>query len=279
MIFVYVWVVLAIFVFLPACSEFKSGIVGTPVKNSNSGPGVNPAVCSAGTRGTIPDYSSAVNQYASQNASQLTQDCGSGSNQFLRGLVTYLRVLDPRFGYEVDDAVRDGINYTWDNGNCEGSKNTTMIDVIHFGNPCYVTWEPGSGVGGTWTLTPPEDATPPTPGCNFDSFPDHTDLVRQFHNQVQPGSSIDAAFQVTMRVAWDLRSQGAGLLHIAGGAALTTWKGQQYSASRMCMCNGGYMVKVIGDIGGTQFPEWLDNGVVTPGNPDVTCVPAIDPNS
>jgi hypothetical protein len=87
---------------------------------------------------------------------------------------------------------------------------------------------PGSGgggsVGGAWT------SCGSTPGYN---------LVACVRAAVNPSGSGDLAFEVTKRVAWLLRGQGAGLLIKNGGENTTSWQGYSFSISRIAFSNGG----------------------------------------
>jgi hypothetical protein len=105
---------------------------------------------------------------------------------------------------------------------------------------------------------------------------DPPSLVQCIHDIINPGPSGALAFEVTKRVAWALRGQGAGLLLKPGGDAIITWKGQSFSISRVCFPDG-HIWKDITDAGdgGTNGAGWSDNGFVDPS----LYVPAIDPSS
>jgi hypothetical protein len=95
------------------------------------------------------------------------------------------------------------------------------------------------------------------------------------HDAINPKNSV-GAFEVTKRIAWLARGDGAGLLIKAGGENVVLWQGYSFSASRMCFSNG-QLFKVISDTGpgGGNFPDFSDNGfVIDPA----LCVPAIDPS-
>jgi len=99
-------------------------------------------------------------------------------------------------------------------------------------------------------------------------------LVECVHAVVQPGSSGTRAFEVTKRVAWLLRGQGAGLLIKNGGENTISWAGYSFSISRICYPDG-HIYKVISDAGdgGANGPTYADNGFVDPS----LYVPAIQP--
>jgi hypothetical protein len=83
---------------------------------------------------------------------------------------------------------------------------------------------------------------------------------------VNPTGNGDLAFEVTKRVAWLLRGQGAGLLIKNGGENTTSWRGYSFSISRICYSNGG-IVKVVSDAGpgGGNGAAW-DESLNYPGS-------------
>jgi hypothetical protein len=99
-------------------------------------------------------------------------------------------------------------------------------------------------------------------------------LVRCVHDAVDPGSSADRAFEVTTRVAWLLRGEGAGLLIKDNGENIIFWKGSWFSLSRICYPDG-HIFKILTDAGegGSNGPGWADNDWVDPGR----YVAAMDP--
>jgi hypothetical protein len=99
--------------------------------------------------------------------------------------------------------------------------------------------------------------------------------VECVHDAIRPGGSADRAFEVTKRVAWLLRGEGAGLLIKNGGENIIFWQGYWFSLSRICFPDG-HIFKVLTDAGegGTNGPAYNDNGFVDPR----LYVPAIDPN-
>jgi len=82
------------------------------------------------------------------------------------------------------------------------------------------------------------------------------------HDHVNPHDT-DSAFEVSKRVAWGLRGEGAGLLIKNGGENVTSWKSYNFSASRICYPDG-HIFKVISDAGpgGANGASWQDNGYV-----------------
>jgi hypothetical protein len=57
-------------------------------------------------------------------------------------------------------------------------------------------------------------------------------LVECIWNHIHPTDHI-TAFNVTKRVAWALRGEGAGLLIKTGGENIAAWQGNLFSASRI----------------------------------------------
>jgi hypothetical protein len=97
-------------------------------------------------------------------------------------------------------------------------------------------------------------------------------LVQCVHSAVNPGRSVEDAFEVTKRVAWLLRGEGAGLLIKNGGENIVSWQGRSFSAGRICYPDG-HIWKVLSDIPGTNGPSWQDNDFVDRS----LYVPAIHP--
>ena len=116
---------------------------------------------------------------------------------------------------------------------------------------------------------PPDD---PLFGCG--GISDKMDLVDCIHGHIQPHDQY-AAFEVTKRVAWALRGEGAGLLIKNAGDNIVSWQGYSFSAGRICYPDG-HIYKVIGDAGpgGANSPSWSDNGFVDRS----LYLPAIDPS-
>jgi hypothetical protein len=126
---------------------------------------------------------------------------------------------------------------------------------------------------------PPPPPPPPPPGpepweaCG--ALADKLALVQCVRDVIQPGGSGALAFEVTKRVAWLLRGEGAGLLIKNGGENTIGWQGYSFSISRICYPDG-HIFKVISDAGdgGTNGATWADNDFVDRS----LYVPAIDPH-
>jgi hypothetical protein len=97
-------------------------------------------------------------------------------------------------------------------------------------------------------------------GCS--SIGDHMKLVECIHDHVHPRDEYQA-FEVTKRVAWALRGEGAGLLIKTTGENIVPWRGYIFAAGRIAYPDG-HIIKVISDVGpgGANGPIWLDNGFV-----------------
>jgi hypothetical protein len=93
---------------------------------------------------------------------------------------------------------------------------------------------------------------------------DHFGFVQCIHDHINP---TDAAsdFEVTKRVAWALRGEGAGLLIKNDGANVVSWKGYNFSAGRICFPDGS-VVKVVQGVGDGEVngASWTSNGFVSP---------------
>jgi hypothetical protein len=97
-------------------------------------------------------------------------------------------------------------------------------------------------------------------------------LVQCVHRAVNPGHTVDGAFEVTKRVAWLLRGSGVGLLLKPGGENIVSWNGHTFAAARVCYPDG-HIYKVLSDVPTTNGPSWQDNDFVDRS----LYFPAIDP--
>jgi hypothetical protein len=127
--------------------------------------------------------------------------------------------------------------------------------------------------------TPPPTAPEPAPassdgafGCS--SISDNMKLVECIHDHIHPTNEY-SAFEVTKRVAWARRDQGAGLLLKSTGENIVSWRGYTFAAGRILYDNGR-LVKVIFDVGpgGANGPSWQEEGYLDPSRR----VPALDPS-
>ncbi len=119
----------------------------------------------------------------------------------------------------------------------------------------------------------------PVPASDDDAFgctrvlPDNVKFVECIHSHIRPTNEY-SAFEVTKRVAWGLRDQGAGLLLKPTGENIVTWRGYTFAAGRILYDNGR-LVKVIYDVGpgGANGPSWQEEGYLDPSRR----LPALDP--
>jgi len=91
-------------------------------------------------------------------------------------------------------------------------------------------------------------------------------------DRVNPPPTVEGAFDVTKRVAWALRGEGAGLLIKNAGENVIAWQGYNFPAGRICYPDG-HIFKVLTDIPSTNGPSWHDNDYVDRS----LYGPAIDP--
>src|SRR5262245_6102899 len=95
------------------------------------------------------------------------------------------------------------------------------------------------GSSGTPTAPTPTTPTAPTSsdpllGCGALVGGDPFRVVQCIHDRLNPPHTPEGAFEVTKRVAWAYRNEGAGLLIKNGGENIVSWKGRSFSASRVC---------------------------------------------
>ena len=72
--------------------------------------------------------------------------------------------------------------------------------------------------------------------------------------RLNPPKTEPGAFEVTKRIAWLLRGEGAGLLIKNGGENIVSWKGYSFSAGRICYPDG-QIYKVLTRHSVHQRPE------------------------
>ena len=171
-------------------------------------------------------------------------------------------------------------------------QSATELRIDYSGTTCL------GPVTGTVTmrLAAPASATPPAPpapvpapaptptqpsasdpllGCgSLVSGGDPFKVVECIHDRLNAPRTVAGAFEVTKRVAWAYRKEGAGLLIKVGGENIVSWKGHSFAAARVCLPDG-HIFKVLTDVPTTNGPSLQDNGYVEPK----LYVPAIDPSS
>jgi hypothetical protein len=128
-------------------------------------------------------------------------------------------------------------------------ENDDTVTIPYSGTTCL------GSVSGTEVLQRTDGPADPLFGCEHLR---EKELVTCIWNHVRPTDN-DRAFEVTKRVAWALRGDGAGLLIKNGGENVTDWQGRRFSSSRICYPDGR-LVKVIYDAGpgGANGPSWQD---------------------
>jgi hypothetical protein len=212
-------------------------------------------------------------------------------NQHLSGVRTTFVVANASHSGPVGDLV-----YTFEVATDEGfanrfgiwnvpeQPNQTSLDLPQdFSYAGVYFWHVRAFDGtttGQWSRTlalatpnPPAAAPPsgdPTFGC---STANKEKLVECIHDLVNPAGTVESAFEVTKRVAWALRGEGAGLLIKNGGENIVGWQGYSFAAARICYPDG-HIYKVLTDVPSTNGPSWQDNDFVDRS----LYVPAIDPN-
>lgn len=170
--------------------------------------------------------------------------------------------------------------------NGTGTLNGDTFTVPYTGTTCL------GPVSGTQVLhrpapasTPPPAPAPPPPpppvpsvstdpllGCGG-LVADKLALITCIRDRLNPPRTTAGAFEITKRVAWALRGEGAGLLIKNGGENIVSWRGYSFSASRICAPDG-HIYKILSDVPTTNGPSWQDNDFVEPNR----YVPAIDPS-
>ena len=187
----------------------------------------------------------------------------------ITGTATYAGVVTCDFalsGTGVINDAKDTLTIPYSGTTCFGPVSGTQR--LHKPAPNAPTPE-----------TPAPPSNPPAPpgdplfGCG--GIGDHQQLVECIWDHIHPTDPA-SDFEVTKRVAWALRGEGAGLLIKNGGDNITAWRGYSFSVSRIVYPDGR-LVKVIYDagVGGANGPSWQDGGdYVDPS----LYLPAMDPS-
>ena len=212
-------------------------------------------------------------------------------NQHLSGVRTTFVVANASHSgpvgalvYTFEVATDEGFANRFGSWNVPEQPNQTSLDLPQdFSYASVYYWHVRAYDGATtspWSRTlalatpnSPAVAPPsgdPTFGC---STADKEKLVECIHDHVNPARTVEGAFEVTKRVAWALRGEGAGLLIKNGGENIIGWQGYSFAAARICYPDG-HIYKVLTDVPSTNGPSWQDNGFADRS----LYVPAIDPN-
>jgi hypothetical protein len=175
---------------------------------------------------------------------------GTSVPLLIGGTATYAGVLSCDFSFSGTGVIVD---------------NDTLT-IPYSGTLC------GTPLSGTETLhrpapaasEPPPPPPPPPPadplfGCG--GISEKIRLVECIWDHIHPTDHV-TAFEVTKRVAWALRGEGAGLLIKNGGENIVAWQGYLFAASRIVYPDG-HLYKVISDAGpgGANGASWQDEGV------------------
>jgi hypothetical protein len=211
-------------------------------------------------------------------------------NQILSGVRTRFVVANASHSgpvgaldYTFEVATDEGFTNKFGSWNVHEQPNQTSLDLPQdFSYASVYFWHVRAYDGATtspWSRTlalatpnPPAAPAPsgdPTFGC---STANKEKLVECIHDHVNPSRTVEGAFEVTKRVAWALRGEGAGLLIKNGGENIISWQGYSFAASRICYADG-HIFKVLTDVPSTNGPSWQDNDYVDRS----LYVPAIDP--
>jgi hypothetical protein len=211
-------------------------------------------------------------------------------NQHLSGVRTTFVVANASHSgpvgalvYTFEVATDEGFANRFGSWNVPEQPNQTSLDLPQdFSYASVYYWHVRAYDGATtspWSrtlalATPNPPAAPPSGDPTFGcSTADKEKLVECIHDHVNPARTVEGAFEVTKRVAWALRGEGAGLLIKNGGENIISWQGYSFAAGRICYPDG-HIFKVLTDVPSTNGPSWQDNGFVDRG----LYVPAIDPN-
>ena len=229
------------------------------------------AVPDASLKASTPTPQSPVNDQRLSTLNSVTLVAGTAAGQFTSLTLQYRFQLFNDVGVSVGDS---GLM-----ASPTSTFSTTLTPLARY------TWRVRAeyqGTAGSWSA-PASFTTPEQPpaynrpigsweGCGSLKT---TTLVQCVWNAVRPTDTV-SGFEVTKRVAWLLRGDGAGLLIKTGGENTIVWQGYSFSASRICFVATGRIFKVLGDAGpgGANNAEFEDNGTTDPSQ----CVPAIDPS-
>lgn len=108
---------------------------------------------------------------------------------------------------------------------------------------------------------------------------DYGQKVRELREQYPfDTSNVNAIFNFTRRVAWELRAEGFGLMEKSyGGENEVEYKGTKYSLSRIATRDRHY--KILTDAGpnGANGATWVDEGPL-PDRAGVSFKPALPPD-
>ncbi|HMF98331.1 MAG TPA: hypothetical protein VKE96_28720 [Vicinamibacterales bacterium] len=240
----------------------------TPLSPATTTPTTVP---DASLKASAPTVQSPVNDARSSSLSSTTLVAGAATPQYAQLALQYrFQVFNDASTLVVDSGLVAGPTYT---------VTTTLTPLKRY------TWRVRAeyqGAAGPWSsmasfTTPQQPPAYNRPIGNWQACAGLTStaLVTCVWNAVRPTDSV-GDLEVVKRVAWLLRTEGAGLLIKNSGENVVLWAGYSFSASRLCFADG-HLFKIIGDAGpgGANAPGFSDNDFVDPSQ----CVPAIDPST
>jgi hypothetical protein len=99
-------------------------------------------------------------------------------------------------------------------------------------------------------------------------------MIQRIHDEINPTTGAEA-FEVTKRVAWELKDVGGGLMIKNAGSSIISWQGKSFSEGRIMYPNG-HLWKIMSDVGdgGKNAAACEEDGPMDIKN----YVPAIDPS-
>jgi hypothetical protein len=227
-------------------------------------------VPAASLKASTPTALSPVNDQRLASLTSLTLLASAATGQYTTMAIQYRFQVFNDTGAVVGDSGLVNTP-TW-------TMTTTLTPLARYTWRVRAEYQGSAGIwAGTASFTTPEE--PPAynrPIGNWQQCAGlkSSNLVLCVWNAVRPTDSV-SDMEVTKRVAWLLRGDGAGLLIKASGDNVVRWQGYSLSASRICYPDG-HIYKIIGDagVGGANSPGFADNDFVDKS----MYVPAIDPS-
>ena len=248
-------------------------VAGCSSSSTPLSPAATPSVSvpDASLKASAPTVQSPVNDARSSSLSSTPLVAGAATPQYTSMTLQYrFQVFNDATALVVDSGLMNSPAYT---------VTTTLTPLKRY------TWRVRAeyqGAAGPWSTsgsftTPQQPPAYNRPIGNWQACAGRqtTALVECVWNAVRPIDSV-GDMEVTKRVAWLLRGDGAGLLIKNSGENVVLWAGYSFSATRICFADG-HIYKIIGDAGpgGTNVPGFSDNDFVDKSS----YVPAIDPST
>ena len=261
---------------LTAVAAIALAVTSLACGSTTTAPGVTSAVNADGFAVLGPGGSSlkAVAPSLSAPANNASVTTLSPTFVVAGGALTYstiqpqyrVRVIDDRGTIAVDSGLMTGT--TW----------TVPVPLTPTSVYTWMARSESRGLTGPWSATS-KFTTPVAPGNDYGAWEATCQgkigeaLVVCVWGFVRPTNSVQD-LEVVKRVAWLLRSTGAGLLLKSSGENTVPWLGFTFSASRICFPDG-HIYKIFSDAGpgGAKTPIYSDNDFVEVAN----YFPARDP--